>query len=72
MCIYPSDEYFCILKTDYIRLFIVVLTSLPDRISKFEMKYLKIEQLFFSKIRTRICVLCLTFVDSLKQKSYFV
>lgn len=47
MCIYPSDEYFCILKTDYIRLFIVVLTSLPDRISKFEMKYLKIEQLFF-------------------------
>lgn len=43
MCIYLSDEKFCILITN-IRLFTVVLTSLPDRISKFEM--LKIEQLF--------------------------
>lgn len=58
MCIYPSDEYFCILKTDYIRLFIVVLTSLPDRISKFEMKYLKIEQLFFfENTYTNLCVM---------------
>lgn len=63
MCIYVcvTTFYMCKIKN------IVVLTALPDRISKQVSKFEKSNNIFL--IRIRICVLCLTFVNSLK--SYF-